>query len=98
MLHAVKKENSCVRSDPDRTIPAAVAGGPADDLIASNGDSQANIEGNVKVINGATNSAVTLTDPKAMNLTAVAVNSAANKIYAANWGSNNVTVIDGAHD
>ncbi len=49
------------------------------------------------VINGATNATTTLTDPKALNPVAVAVNSTTNKIYVANSGSNNVTVIDGAH-
>jgi DNA-binding beta-propeller fold protein YncE len=50
------------------------------------------------VINGATNAAQTLSDPNAKNPSAVAVNSATNKIYVANWSSNNVTVIDGAHE
>ena len=52
----------------------------------------------VTVINGATNATQTLTDPKARNPVAVAVNAVTNKIYVANSGSNNVTVIDGAHD
>jgi len=59
--------------------------------------------GNVTVIDGATNSISTVTDPNAVLLTgingdefAVAVNSTTNKIYVANAASNNVTVIDGA--
>jgi DNA-binding beta-propeller fold protein YncE len=52
----------------------------------------------VTVINGATNTSTTLSDPKAINPVAVAVNAVTNKIYVANHGSNNVTVIDGAHD
>jgi len=53
--------------------------------------------GNVTVINGATNSPVTLTDPKAQHPCAVAVNPTTHKVYVANPGSNNVTVIEGAH-
>ena len=45
-----------------------------------------------------TNATVTLTDPNAKNPAAVAVNSVTNKIYVANSGSNNVTMIDGAHE
>jgi len=37
-------------------------------------------------------------DPNAKNPFAVAVNSVTNKIYVANSGTNNVTVINGAHD
>ena len=54
--------------------------------------------GNVAVINGTTNATQTLTDPNARNPAAVAVNPATNKIYVANFGSNNVTVINGAHN
>ena len=54
--------------------------------------------GSVTVINGSTNATTTLVDPKATNPVAVAVNSATHKVYVANKGSNNVTVIDGAHD
>jgi DNA-binding beta-propeller fold protein YncE len=32
-----------------------------------------------------------------MNPVAVAVHSVTHKVYVANFGSNNVTVIDGAH-
>ena len=58
--------------------------------------------GNVTVINGATNSATTLTDPNASTPVSVAVNILTNKIYIANQGSSpninngNITVIDGA--
>jgi len=61
--------------------------------------------GNVTVIDGATNSTTTITDPNAFSPLAVAVNSATNKIYVANDGNfylnppgsndGNVTVIDG---
>jgi DNA-binding beta-propeller fold protein YncE len=53
--------------------------------------------GSVTAINGATNATVMLIDPKAVTPIAVAVNSATNKIYVANSGSSNVTVIDGVH-
>jgi len=60
----------------------------------------ANYEGgNVTVIDGATNSAITVTDPNANGPHCVAVNPRTNKIYVANFnssnirGSNNVTVI-----
>jgi len=66
--------------------------------VANAGNSQTGDSGNVTVINGATNVAQTLTDPNAKNPVAVAVNPTTNKIYVANSGSNNVTVIDGAHD
>jgi len=66
--------------------------------VANAGNSQTRDPGNVTVINGATNATATLTDPNAKNPVAVAVNSVTNRIYVANSGSNNVTVIDGAHD
>ena len=49
----------------------------------------------IRVIDTATGSVTTLTDP-GTGPVAVAVNSATNKIYVANFQSNNVTVIDGA--
>lgn len=58
--------------------------------------------GNVTVIDGATNSATTVTDPNASTPVSVAVNTLTNKIYVANQGSSpnsnngNITVIDGA--
>jgi DNA-binding beta-propeller fold protein YncE len=60
--------------------------------------------GNVTVIDGATNTTTTVTDPNAINPIAIAVNTATNKIYVANLGSGtspsigNVTVIDGANN
>jgi len=51
--------------------------------------------GSVTVIDAATNSTVTIIDPKAKTPTAVAVNPATNKIYVVNSGSNNLTVIAG---
>jgi DNA-binding beta-propeller fold protein YncE len=67
----------------------------------------ANGGGNITVINGATNSTTTVTDPNASGLvpTAVAINPVTNKIYVVNstpnpapggTGPGNVTVIDGA--
>ena len=59
--------------------------------------------GNVTVIDGATNTTTTVTDPNAVTPYAVAVNSKTNRIYVANQGSGypgpnrgNVTIIDGA--
>ena len=66
--------------------------------VANAGNSQAGDPGNVTVINGVTSATTTLSDSNAKNPSAVAVNSATNKIYVANSGSNNVTVIDGAHE
>ncbi|HWY21219.1 MAG TPA: hypothetical protein VNX26_08365 [Candidatus Acidoferrum sp.] len=66
--------------------------------VVNVGNSQTADPGNVTVINGGTNTTTTLSDPNAKNPVAVAVNSVTNKIYVANSGSNNVTVIDGAHD
>jgi YVTN family beta-propeller protein len=66
--------------------------------IANAGNSQAGDPGNITVINGATKATQALSDPKAKNPVAVAANPVTNKIYVANSGSNNVTVIDGAHD
>jgi len=52
--------------------------------------------GSVTVIDGATNSTTTVTDPNAVGPLAVAVNPPTNKIYVGNPGSGSVTVIDGA--
>ena len=51
--------------------------------------------GDVTVIDGATKTTITITDPNANGPIALAVNSATNKIYVANIFSSNVTVIDG---
>jgi YVTN family beta-propeller protein len=66
--------------------------------VANAGTSQPSDPGNITVINGATHATYTLTDQNAKNPVAVAVNPTTNKIYVANSGSNNVTVIDGAHE
>jgi len=50
----------------------------------------------VTVIDGATNTTTTVTDPNASSPFALEVNPVTNKIYVANFQSNNVTVIDGA--
>jgi YVTN family beta-propeller protein len=59
--------------------------------------------GNVTVIDGATNTTTTITDPNATTPGGgdcrgfgVAVNSATNKVYVVNEYSHNVTIIDGA--
>jgi YVTN family beta-propeller protein len=48
------------------------------------------------VINGGTNQTTTVSDPHASAPNGIAVNLVSNKIYVANYSSNNVTVIDGA--
>ena len=85
---------------PVGTSPLGVAVNSQTNFIyvANVGNSQSGNPGDITVITGATNATTTLPDPKATNPVAVAVNPVTNKIYVANSGSNNVTVIDGAHD
>jgi len=64
---------------------------------ANAGNSQTGNAGNVTVINGAANATTTLTDAKAQEPVAVTIHSA-TRVYIAKAGSNNVTVIDGAHE
>lgn len=72
--------------------PRGLAVNPATNKIyVANFDSS-----NVTVIDGATNSVTTVTDPNASAPFAVAVNPVTNKIYVVNLFSSNVTVIDGA--
>jgi DNA-binding beta-propeller fold protein YncE len=52
--------------------------------------------GSVTVINGATNSVTTIINPNASNPEALALDPVTDKIYVANAGSGNVTVIDGS--
>lgn len=54
--------------------------------------------GSITVIDGATNSSTTVTDPNAKFPCALAVNPSTNKIYVANgnYGNTTVTIIDGA--
>ena len=79
------------------TKPIAVDIDPVTNFVyvANYGNPSTGDPGSITVINGATNSTLTLTDPKATNPIAVAANSVTNKVYVANSGSNNVTVIDG---
>jgi len=64
-------------------------------------DSSSPPSGNVTVIDGATNTTSTITDPNAFSPVAIAVDPVTNKIYVANQGNypmanhGNVTVIDG---
>jgi YVTN family beta-propeller protein len=85
--------------------PVAVAVNTATNKIyvANNGIIRlSNNLGNVTVIDGATNSTTTVSDPDATTPVALAVNTRTNKIYVANVGNypganhGNVTVIDGA--
>ena len=74
------------------TVPYAVAVNPVTNKIYVANDGS----NNVTVIDGATNSTTTVTDPNASYPIVLAVNPVTNKIYVANWFSANVTVIDGA--
>jgi DNA-binding beta-propeller fold protein YncE len=90
--------------------PAAIAVNPVTNKIyvANNalGIFGSTNPGNVTVLDGATNSTTTLTDPNAITPQFVAVNPVTNKIYVANLGNSvdfppglnhgNITVIDGA--
>lgn len=91
--------NSIITTIAVGTSPVAVDVNPMTNFIyvANAGVLHGSDLGNISVIDGQTNSMTTLTDPKGINPTAVAVNSASNRIYVANSGSNNVTVIAGAH-
>jgi YVTN family beta-propeller protein len=66
--------------------------------VANAGNTRSGDSGSITVIDGTKHTTDTLSDPKAMNPSALAVNSVTNKIYVANSGSNDVTVIDGAHN
>ena len=92
--------DSVTATIPVGTSPSGVAVDSQANFIyvANAGNSQTGNPGNITVINGTTNATQTVADPNAKNPVAVAVNSITNKIYVANSGSNNVTVIDGAHN
>ena len=84
--------------DPNAAFPHAVTVDSISDLIyvSNEGcflDDPCGNPGSVTIINGATNSATTVIDPKAHNPGASAVGPTANKIYVTNVGGN-VTVID----
>ena len=85
---------------PVGTAPSGVDVDPQTNFIyvANAGNPQAGDPGSITVINGVTNATYPLIDQNAKNPVAVAVDAASNKIYVANSRSNNVTVIDGAHD
>jgi YVTN family beta-propeller protein len=84
--------------------PVAIAVNPTTNKIyIANYPGSAGGSGNVTVIDGATNSTFTVTDPNAVGPNAVAVNTVTNKVYVTNNGScpppatnqGNVTIIDG---
>jgi len=79
---------------------AAVAVDPETNFIyvANSGNYDANQAGSITVIDAATNATTTLTDPNLAYPYRIAVNPTINKIYVLSILSNNVTVIDGAHD
>lgn len=66
--------------------------------VANVGNHDFNQPGSVTVIDGATNATTTLTDSNMPYPFHIAVNSTTNKIYVTSLFSNNVTVIDGAHN
>src|SRR5271166_5124790 len=75
------------------TSPQAIAADTLTDRIyvVGNGTSS-----NVTVINAATDATLaTVTDSNALGSVAIAVNPVTNKVYVANYQSNNVTVIAG---
>ena len=76
------------------TTPNAIAANPLTNTIYV-ANSGANGTGNVTIINGATNSVTTVSDPTGNSPSAIAVNPVTNQIYVANKASNNVTVING---
>lgn len=83
-----------------RAVAIAVNSATNKIYVANNSiETSATTPGNITVIDGATNSTTTLTDPNAISPFSVAVNSATNKVYVANIGEGtnhgNVTVIDG---
>jgi YVTN family beta-propeller protein len=96
-------------ADPNAISPVALAVNPITNKIyvANQGNSLygSNNPGSVTVIDGATGSTTTVSDPNANTPNSVAVNTSTDKIYVANTGSfvystgtnhGNVTVIDGA--
>jgi YVTN family beta-propeller protein len=97
-VSVIDGETNSVTTVAAGTKPFAVDLDPITNFVyvANYGNPNTGDPGSVTVINGATNSTVTLTDPKATNPIAVAANSVTNTIYVANSGSNNVTVIEGA--
>jgi YVTN family beta-propeller protein len=92
--------NTVTATIPVGTSPSGVAVDSQTNFIyvANAGNSETGDPGNITVIDGATNATTTLRDSEGLGPSAVAVNSVTNKIYVANSLSNNVTVIDGAHD
>ena len=89
-------------SDPAAISPYAVAvNDKANKIYVVNygvdpfGSPGTNLPGNVTIIDGATNAVTNLRNPAAINPNAIAVDSITNQIYAANVGSDNLSVIDG---
>jgi YVTN family beta-propeller protein len=92
--------NAVTATIPVGNSPTGIAVNPQTNFIyvANSGFQHANDRGSVTVINGKDNTTTTLTDPNAIGPQSVAVNPVTNKIYVTNSNSDNVTVIDGAHD
>jgi YVTN family beta-propeller protein len=66
--------------------------------VANAGNCDFSQQGNVTVVNGSTKATTTLKDSNMPYPFGITVNPATNKIYVVSILSNNVTVIDGAHD
>ena len=73
------------------SLPYGVAVNPVTNKIYI-----ASIDAGVSVIDGATNTVTSLTDPNAIAPWAVGVDTVNNVVYVANHGSNNVSVFQGA--
>lgn len=91
--------DSITANIPTGNGAAAVAFDPQTNFIyvANAGNYDSKQVGSVTVIDAGTNATTTLTDPNLIYPYRVAVNPTTNKIYVLNELSNNVTVIDGAH-
>jgi YVTN family beta-propeller protein len=74
--------------------PCSITVNPSADHIFVANLGSGSDEGSVTMIEGATNATLTLKDPKALNPIAAAYDSVNQKVYVANRGSNNVTVME----
>jgi YVTN family beta-propeller protein len=85
---------------PAGLSPSSVAVDPQTNFIyiANAGNYDFNQHGSVTIIDGSTNAATTLTDSNMPYPFRDAVNTTTNKVYVASILSNNVTIIDGAHE
>jgi DNA-binding beta-propeller fold protein YncE len=86
-------------TDPTARDPTALAVNETTDTVyvanGGGGGNPGSNPGSITVINGATNSAIAIIDPKANAPLAVAVDPMTDQIYVANGGSGNLTILDG---